>query len=166
MSSIYNGSDGYLIRILKCINTIDVNDSIKQLNFFYKKSATIMLINHVQVILFIVTQVAAVQFELGPCLLQYLEPCSDEVIQFYMFSSTRPNSAPVLLDPKNLTIPKWLNLNNSNKLIVHGYAGNLDFYATKTIRTGELNVNEYDLHKCGNETMSQMCHLSGSKRIR
>lgn len=89
----------------------------------------------------IVIQIGAVQFELGPCLLQYLEPCSDEVIQFYMFSSDRPESAPVLLDLKNLTIPKWFNLNNSNKLIVHGYAGNLDFYATKAIRNGEWNIN-------------------------
>lgn len=100
-----------------------------------------MLGNYVIIILSIVIQIRAVQFELGPCLLQYLEPCSDEVIQFYMFSSTRPKNAPLLLDPKNLTIPKWLNLNNSNKLIVHGYAGNLDFHATKTIRNGELNFN-------------------------
>lgn len=97
--------------------------------------------SHSFVVMTLVAIVSAVQFELGPCLLQYLEPCSDEVIQFYMFSSSTPNSAPILLDPKNLTIPKWLNFSNSNKLIVHGYAGNLDFYATKAIRNGELNIN-------------------------
>lgn len=99
-----------------------------------------MFYNYV-IIFFAVSHAKAVQFELGPCLLQYLEPCSDEVIQFYMFSSDRKNSAPLLLDPKNLTIPKWLNLNNSNKLVVHGYGGNIDFYATKAIRNGELNIN-------------------------
>lgn len=103
-----------------------------------------MLGNYVLIISSIAIQIGAVQFELGPCLLQYLEPCSDEVIQFYMFSSNRPTSAPLLLDPKNLTMPKWLNLNNSNKLIVHGYAGNLDFYATKAIRNGELNINSFN----------------------
>lgn len=104
-----------------------------------------MLLNYI-IISVIVIRLDAVQFELGPCLLQYLEPCSDEVIQFYIFSSDRANSAPVLLDPKNLKIPKWLNLNNSNKLIVHGYAGNLDFYATKAIRNGEWNINGFHLH--------------------
>lgn len=99
-----------------------------------------MLVNLVYISLSII-HLHAVQFELGPCLLQYLEPCSDEVIQFYMFSSNTPHSAPLLFDLKNLTIPKWFNLTNSNKLIVHGYAGNLDFYATKAIRNGELNIN-------------------------
>lgn len=99
------------------------------------------MLNNCVIIFFIIFQVQAVQFELGPCLLQYLEPCSDEVIQFYMFSSDRPESAPLLLDAKNLTLPKWLNLNNSNKLVVHGYGGNLDFHATKAIRNGELNIN-------------------------
>ncbi|KAJ6646183.1 Lipase member H-A, partial [Pseudolycoriella hygida] len=75
----------------------------------------------------------------------YLEPCSDEVIQFYIFSSDRPNSAPLLLDIKNLMIPKWLNLNNSNKLIVHGYAGNLDFHATKAIRNEYLARNNTNI---------------------
>lgn len=94
----------------------------------------------------IVIHIDAIEFELGPCLLQYLEPCSDEVIQFYMFSSDRPNSAPLLLDPKNLTIPKWLKLNHMNKLIVHGYGGNLDFYATKAIRNGEWNINWFFIY--------------------
>lgn len=79
-------------------------------------------------------------FELGPCLLQYFEPCSEEVIQYYLFTSDRPNSAPIVLNPKKPFIPDWVNLQDkSNKFIVHGYGGNLDFYATKAIRDGELN---------------------------
>lgn len=85
-----------------------------------------------------------VEFAWGPCILQYLEPCSENVIQYYLFSSDRPTSAPYLLDSKHPTIPHWINLNSSykNKLIVHGYGGHLDFYATKAIRDGELNTNQ------------------------
>lgn len=82
--------------------------------------------------------VHCLSFELGPCLLQYFEPCSEEVIQYYLFSSDRPNSAPIVLNPKIPIVPEWVNLqDNSNKFIVHGYGGNLDFYATKAIRDGE-----------------------------
>lgn len=86
----------------------------------------------------LLTIVQCIKFEFGPCLLQYLEPCSEEVIQYYLFSSDHPLSAPILLNSKTPTIPEPFNLyNKTNKLIVHGYGGHLDFYATKAIRDGE-----------------------------
>lgn len=80
----------------------------------------------------------AIKFEIGPCFLQFLEPCNEEVIQFYLFSSKRPKAAPTMLSLQQPEVPDWINLaDGSTKLIVHGYGGNLDFYATKAIRDGE-----------------------------
>lgn len=81
------------------------------------------------------------KLKLGPCVLQYLEPCSKNTIQFYLFSSDRPiNEAPtLLLDSAKPNLPKWIDLRKELKIIVHGYAGNLDFNATRTIRNAYLN---------------------------
>lgn len=82
--------------------------------------------------------VAGFKFDIGPCYLQYLEPCSDDVIQLYLFTSKRPNRAPILIDARQPELPEWVDLaNGRTKVIVHGYGGNLDFYATKAIRDGE-----------------------------
>jgi hypothetical protein len=78
------------------------------------------------------------KFEWGPCLLQYLEPCTSNTIQFYLFTSDRPNDAPILLDNISPIVPKSIDLSNYNiKLIVHGYGGNLDYNATRLIRNGK-----------------------------
>lgn len=80
--------------------------------------------------------------ELGPCLLQYLEPCTNTTIQFYLFTSDRPKAAPVLMNNENPVMPSNFDPRYDLKLIVHGYAGNLDFNATKSIRNGKC-LNEY-----------------------
>lgn len=77
-----------------------------------------------------------VQFELGTCLIQYLEPCSPKFIQFYVFSSDQKDRGPFKVDPDNITIPEWIDLRKTNKLIIHGYGGNWDFFATRKIRRG------------------------------
>lgn len=85
--------------------------------------------------------VTGLKFELGPCYLQYLEPCSVDVIQFYLFSSQRPHRAPIVLDARQPELPDWVDLaGGQTKVIVHGYGGNLDFYATKAIRDGECDM--------------------------
>lgn len=82
----------------------------------------------------------AIKFEIGPCFLQYLEPCTEDVIQFYLFTSDRPDDGPTVLSVQRPLVPKWIDLSRgSTKLIVHGYGGNLDFYATKAIREGEVH---------------------------
>jgi hypothetical protein len=86
----------------------------------------------------IIGKIAPEQFEWGPCLLQYLEPCTDNTIQFYMFNSDRPKAAPVLLDNVAPKVPDPTMLTDYNiKLIVHGYGGNLDYNATRLIRNGK-----------------------------
>lgn len=77
----------------------------------------------------------------GPCLFQYLEPCTNKTIQFYLFTSNRPSDAPVLMDSERPVMPSNMNPAHSMKLLVHGYAGNLDFNATKSIRQGGFLEN-------------------------
>uniref|UniRef100_A0A336LVZ1 CSON006087 protein n=1 Tax=Culicoides sonorensis TaxID=179676 RepID=A0A336LVZ1_CULSO len=79
--------------------------------------------------------------ELGPCLLQYLEPCTNNTIQFYLFTSDRPRAAPILMDNENPILPSNFDPTYDMKLIAHGYAGNLDFNATKSIRNAYLARN-------------------------
>lgn len=75
--------------------------------------------------------------EFGPCLLQYFEPCTNNTIQFYLFTSRRPSDGPVLMDNERPVMPPHVDPRHSMKLLVHGYAGNLDFNATKSIRQGK-----------------------------
>lgn len=85
-------------------------------------------------------------FEFGPCLLHYLEPCTKNTIQFYLFTSSRPQAAPILLDIDNPIVPKYFNFSHQMKLIVHGFAGNWDFNATKSIRNGENMALYWEIH--------------------
>lgn len=94
----------------------------------------------VKYFLLIATTAAVVsghKFEVGPCLLQYLEPCTSDTIQFYLFSSANPDDAPILLDNEFPVVSSELfDMRWNTKLIVHGYAGNLDFNATRAVRNG------------------------------
>lgn len=86
-----------------------------------------------------VSEILTREFELGPCYLQYLEPCANNSIQFYLFSSKNPRDRPVLLD--NLSPVLSLDYNEtiakSYKMIIHGYGGHLDFNGSKQIRKGK-----------------------------
>lgn len=75
-----------------------------------------------------------IQFELGTCLIQFLEPCSQKFIKFFVFSSDKPDEGPIQINPDNITWPEWIDLRKINKMIIHGYGGNWDFHATKKIR--------------------------------
>lgn len=79
----------------------------------------------------------AVKFEIGSCAVHIHEKCFPDSIEMYFFASERPNE-PIHLNANNLTLPEWVYLNRTNKLLVHGYGGNLEFFATKTIRNGKL----------------------------
>lgn len=83
------------------------------------------------------------ELELGPCFLQYFEPCANNSIQFFMFTSDRPNDKPLLLD--NISPELSLDYNEtatkSFKMIIHGYGGHLDFNGSKQIRKGEVLIN-------------------------
>lgn len=78
------------------------------------------------------------EIELGPCYLQFLEPCANNTIQFFLFSSDNPSEEPVLLD----NISPFLDLDYNEtisknfKMIIHGYGGHLDFNGSKQIRNG------------------------------
>lgn len=85
-----------------------------------------------------VSIVSAVKLEIGTCLLPISEKCTSETISVYLFTSDRRNES-ILLNPDAINLPEWINLNRTNKLLVHGYGGNLEFYATKTIRNGAKN---------------------------
>lgn len=86
------------------------------------------------------------KLKLGPCVLQYYEPCSKNIIQFYLFSSDRSiNEAPTLINSAKPELPNWVDLRKNMKIIVHGYAGNLDFNATRTVRNAYLNKNNTNI---------------------
>jgi hypothetical protein len=78
------------------------------------------------------------EIELGPCFLQFLEPCANNSIQFFLFSSDNPRKQPVLLD--NISPILGLDFNETFsknfKMIIHGYGGHLDFNGSKQIRNG------------------------------
>lgn len=79
----------------------------------------------------------AVKFEIGSCAVHIHDKCSPDSIEMYFFASERPNES-IHLNANNLNLPEWVYLNRTNKLLVHGYGGNLEFFATKTIRNGKL----------------------------
>lgn len=96
------------------------------------------------VTLAVIMQLAATaqchKLEWGPCLVHYLEPCSSDVIQFYLFSSDRPHELLPPLDPIMPDVPHWVNMSHPLKLIIHGYGGYADYNATRAIRSGESDV--------------------------
>lgn len=78
------------------------------------------------------------EIELGPCYLQFLEPCANNSIQFFLFSSDTPTQEPVLLDniSPNLNLDSNETTSKKFKMIIHGYGGHLDFSGSKQIRNG------------------------------
>lgn len=87
-----------------------------------------------------VPQIGSHKFQWGPCLVHFFEPCSSDMIQFYLFSSDQPaNQLPVVLDHVSPKPPQWLNMSYPMKMIIHGYGGYLDYNATRMIRTAYLN---------------------------
>lgn len=87
-----------------------------------------------------VCRTIAINFEIGSCSVFTSEKCLADSIEMYLFTSERPDE-PIHLKGKNLSLPDWVNLNRTNKLIAHGYGGNLEFFATKTIRNGICSVS-------------------------
>lgn len=86
-----------------------------------------------------ITEILTREFELGPCYLQYLEPCANNSIQFYLFTSDRPRDGPVLLDniSPDLSLDSNETITKNFKMIIHGYGGHLDFNGSKQIRKGK-----------------------------
>lgn len=89
-------------------------------------------------VLLFVVEICAREIELGPCYLQFLEPCANNSIQFFLFSSDKPKAEPILLD--NISPSLDLDFNKTSiknfKMIIHGYGGHLDFSGSKQIRNG------------------------------
>lgn len=83
---------------------------------------------------------SAREFELGPCYLQFSETCSNNSIQFFLFSSEFPEDAPLRLDKVRPKLPLGRDEIAASrvKLIIHGYGGHLDFNGSKHVRNGEL----------------------------
>lgn len=86
-----------------------------------------------------VSEIFTRELELGPCFLSFLEPCANNSIQFFLFSSERPEDEPVLLDNISPDLELGFNemTNKTFKMIIHGYGGNLDFNGSKQIRNGK-----------------------------
>lgn len=75
------------------------------------------------------------RLHIGACRLLFSETCFTDLVQVHLFSGERPDE-PIRLAVENLTLPAFVSLNRTNKLLVHGYGGSLDFFATKAIRKG------------------------------
>lgn len=86
------------------------------------------------------------KFQWGPCLVHFLEPCSSDIIKFYLFTSDRPeNQLPITLDHVRPEPPSWLNMSHPMKMIIHGYGGYVDYNATRMIRTAYLNGRDLNI---------------------
>lgn len=88
------------------------------------------------------------EFELGPCYLQFADTCSNNSIQFFLFSSELSgDAAPLRLDKRKPLLPLDHDgiVKSRVKLIIHGYGGHLDFNGSKHVRNGE--------HGDGSETL-------------
>lgn len=83
--------------------------------------------------------VYADKLHVGSCRFYFSEKCFKDVIKVYLFSGQRPQQR-ILLNADNITIPEFVSLNYTNKLLVHGYGGNVDFFATKSIRNGTIDL--------------------------
>lgn len=106
------------------------------LKFSEMMKKEIMIVVSVMLLATFVKEIICREFELGPCYLQFSDNCSNNSIQFFLFSSESPDEAPMLLDK----IKPKLNsedLKKNFKLIIHGYGGNLDFNGSKQVRNGE-----------------------------
>lgn len=90
----------------------------------------------------LISEIITREIELGPCYLQYLEPCANNSIQFFLFTSDRPNANPILLDNISPELPLDFNetITKNFKMIIHGYGGHLDFNGSKQIRKGRLRL--------------------------
>lgn len=77
------------------------------------------------------------EVEIGPCLVQFLEPCSFDTIKFYIYTNNFTTYEPEPLSALEPHVADFIDLEKSTKLLVHGYAGNVDFNWTKQIQTGE-----------------------------
>lgn len=86
-----------------------------------------------------INEILTREFELGPCYLQYLEPCANNSILFYLFSGERPRDQPILLDNISPMLEFEFNETAAKnfKMIIHGYGGHLDFNGSKQIRKGK-----------------------------
>lgn len=93
----------------------------------------------VTILILSIEDIACSEFELGPCYLQFSETCSNNSIQFFIFSSEFPEDAPLRLDKAKPILPLGHEeiLSKSFKLIIHGYGGHLDFNGSKHVRNGE-----------------------------
>lgn len=91
------------------------------------------------IFLILLSKNVAREFELGPCYLQFLEPCANNSIQFFLFSSDKSDDEPFLLDNLEPFLPTDYNetITKSYKVIIHGYGGHLDFNGSKQIRNGK-----------------------------
>lgn len=93
----------------------------------------------------LISEILTREFELGPCFLQFLEPCANNSIQFFLFTSHRPRDVPVLLDNASPELPLEYNetVKTTFKMIIHGYGGHLDFNGSKNIRNGKNFDSKY-----------------------
>lgn len=87
-----------------------------------------------------INEVFSREFELGPCYLQYSEPCANNSIQFFLFNSGKPEDRPVLLDniAPDLFLTRNETITKHFKLLIHGYGGHLEFNGSKQIRNGTM----------------------------
>lgn len=112
------------------------SEILKEVCARFAMTKEIIIVVTIMLIAMTVKEIICREFELGPCYLQFSDNCSNNSIQFFLFSSDSPDNAPMPLDK----VSPMLNLNDSVKmnfkLIIHGYGGNLDFNGSKQVRNG------------------------------
>ncbi|XP_026275090.1 lipase member I-like isoform X1 [Frankliniella occidentalis] len=84
------------------------------------------------------------ELSLGPCILQLYEPCTDSgSIIFYHFSAV--DGRPSVLSVEDPQIPENFEPNLPTKVLIHGFAGSVDFNFTASIRQAYLLRGGYNV---------------------
>lgn len=79
--------------------------------------------------------------KVGSCVHHIAEKCTQQNIRYFLFNSYSDFNESISIDPNHIKLPDWIDFTKTNKLIVHGYGGNLEFFATKIIRNGKSAFN-------------------------
>ncbi|XP_034246770.1 pancreatic triacylglycerol lipase-like [Thrips palmi] len=84
------------------------------------------------------------ELSLGPCVLQLYEPCTDSgSIIFYLFSSV--DGRPAVLSVTDPRLPADFDEDLPTKVLIHGFAGSVDFNFTSSVRQAYLLRGGYNV---------------------
>lgn len=74
-------------------------------------------------VIFSVHPASSLILSVGNCVVYYDEPCSTDVVRFYLTTPKHKSLDGILLDPFLTVLPKDYNFSAPLKVVIHGYGG-------------------------------------------